>query len=231
MSTSPSILHIRKTHGEQQKEYVAKVIKAREEHDTAHVKEQEVRKEAIKANDPKDPIICLLHVTCKVACTQAKRALDTFLMSIEGTLQKHVPVSVQGALIANALSTAYQFQMSVWQMIDDECIIPLQAKHSDWWGLAGIVQAIVETFPKNCALMFPPALAPTTSFAGTFKPVSSKEDDDNDTFGAGSGIRRFDSGLPAPSGSGCRGFSGFGHSPAFSSTPLPHGGAFILASN
>ena len=51
--------------------------------------------------------------------------------------------------------------MSVWRMIGEECIRPVWAKHSDWCGLASIVQAIVETFPKNCALMFPPAAAPT----------------------------------------------------------------------
>ena len=79
-------------------------------------------------------------------------------------LRKHVPVSAQGPLIVNALSTAFQFQMSVWWMIGDECVHPLRAKHSDWRSLAGIVQAIVETFPKNCAIMFPPALAPAASF-------------------------------------------------------------------
>ena len=45
-------------------------------------------------------------------------------------------------------------------MIGEECICPVWAKHSDWCGLAGIVQAIVETFPKNCALMFPVLLPP-----------------------------------------------------------------------
>ena len=207
------------------------MIKARKEHDTTHIKEQEVWKEAIKANDPKDPVIHLLHVTCKAACAQAKRAVDAFLMSIEGTLRKHVPISAQGPLIANALSMAFQFQMSVWQMIGDECICPLRSKRSDWCGLAGVVQAIVETFPKNWALMFPSAPVPTTLFADTFKPASSKEDDDDNSFGTGSGLHRFDSGSPAPSGSGHRGFGGFGHSPTLSSTPLPHGGLFVLASD
>ena len=212
------------------KEYVATVIRAREECDATHAKEQEARKEAIKADDPEDPVIHLLHVTCKAAHAQAEKAMDAFLTSIEGTLQKHVPISAQGPLIANTLSMAFQFQMSVWQMISDECIRPLWAKHSDWCGLAGIVQAIVEIFHKNFALMFPPAPALTTSFAGTFKPVSS-EDDDDDMFGTSSGICRFESSLPMPSGSGHGGSSRFGCPPAFLSTPLPHGGAFVLASD
>ena len=111
-------------------------------------------------------------------------------------------------------------------MIGDECVCPLRAKHSDWCGLTGVIQAIVETFPKNCAIMFPPAPAPAASFSTTFKPVSSKEDNDNDSLGPG--LHRFDSGSPTPSGSGCASFS---CSPAYSSTPLPQGGHFIQATN
>ena len=96
----------------------------------------------------------------KVAHAQCEKAVDAFIDSIKATLHKHIPVHAQGPLIANALSTAFQFQMSVWRMIGEECVRPIRSKHSDWCGLAGIVQAIVETFPKNCALMFPPAPAP-----------------------------------------------------------------------
>ena len=137
------------------KEYVAVVIKACEEHDAAHAKETEAQKEAIKTGDPKDLVIHLLEATHQAVCAQAMRALDTFLKKIKETLCKHVPVSTQGPLIANAMSTAFQFQMSVWQMVDNECVCPLRAKHSDWCGLAGVVQALVETFPNNCAIMFP----------------------------------------------------------------------------
>ena len=75
--------------------------------------------------------------------------MDAFLSSIKSTLHKHIPAHAQGPLIANALSTAFQFQMSVWHMIGEECVRPMWAKHSDWCGLAGIVQAIVETFPQE----------------------------------------------------------------------------------
>ena len=44
----------------------------------------------------------------------------------------------------------------------------------------GVVQAIVETFPNNCAIMFPQAPLSAESFSATFQPVSSKEDDDNE---------------------------------------------------
>ena len=213
------------------KEYVAAVIQAREECNAAHTEEQKAWKEAIKHDDLGDPVVSLLHITHKAACAQAKKAVDVFLTSIDSTLWKHVPVHAQGPLILNTLSTVFQFQMSVWRMVGDECICPLRAKHSDWCGLAGIVQAIVETFPKKCALVFPPAPVLSTSFTSTFEPASSDEDDNDDTLGANPSFRRFNSRSPTPSGSGRRHVSGFGCFAGYTSTSLPHGGAFILASD
>ena len=98
-------------------------------------------------------------------------------------------------------------------MIGEECVYPIRSKHLDWCGLAGIVQAIVETFPKNCTLMFPPGLAPvpSTSFSATFKPASSEEEeeDDDDMLGAGGSFCRFETSTSTPS---------------FMSAPQPLGG-------
>ena len=159
---------------------MATVIKACEEHDATHANEAEAWKQAIKSGNPKDPVVCLLEATCRVACAQAERAVDAFLKKINETLHKHVPVAAQGPLIANALSTTFQFQMSVWRMVGNECIRPLWVKQSDWCGMAGIVQAIVDTFPNNCAIMFPQALTPAESFSATFRLVSSEEEDDDE---------------------------------------------------
>ena len=155
-----------------------------------------------------------------MAHAQCKKAIDAFLSSIKKTLQE--------PLILNALSTAFQFQMSVWHMIGEECICPMRLKHSDWCGLAGIVEAIVETFPKNCALMFPlPPPPSVTSFSTTFRLQSSdNNDDDADNYNAGSSFRRFDSSLSAP----VRGdLSRTGHS--YTSTPLLRRGAFCLSTD
>ena len=108
----------------------------------------------IKTGDPEDPVAHLLEATRRAACTQTVRAVDAFLKKIKETLHKHVPVNTQGPLIANAMSTAFQFQKSMWWMVGDECVCPLQAKHSDWCGFAGVVQAIVETFPVTAPLCF-----------------------------------------------------------------------------
>ena len=110
-------------------EYVAAVMKAREERDAAHAVEQGVRRQALKDDDHGDPVVRLLSVTRQAARTQCEKAVDAFLSSIEKTLQKHVPPHAQGPLISNALSTAFQFQMSVWRMVGEECICPVRAKH------------------------------------------------------------------------------------------------------
>ena len=215
-------------------EYVTAVMKAREERDAAHAVEQGARRQALKDDDHRDPVVRLLGVTQQAAHAQCEKAVDAFLSSIEKTLQKHVPPHAQGPLISNALSTAFQFQMSVWRMIGEECIHPVQAKHSDWCGLAGIVQAIVETFPKNCALMFPPPLPPPSvaSFSSTFRPQSSdNDDDDNDdgNYDAGSSFRRFDSSLSMSTHGD---LSGTGKTDRpYMSTPLLHRGAFRLSTD
>ena len=85
---------------------MAAVIKACEERDTAHTKETEVQKQAIKTSDPEDPVIHLLEVTRQAVCAQAVRDIETFLKKIKETLHQHMPVSAQGPLIVNAMSTA-----------------------------------------------------------------------------------------------------------------------------
>ena len=114
-------------------------------------------------------------------------------------------------------------------MIGKECIRPVRVKHSDWCGLASIVQAIVKTFPKNCALMFPPLPPPSVaSFSTTFRLQSSDDDDDNDAnnYGASSSFRRFDSSLSAPA------FGDLSRTGRpYTSTPLLHGDAFRLSTD
>ena len=196
-------------------EYVKAVVQARKERNAAHAVEHEKRKEAIKANDLKDPIVRLLHVMRKVACVHCEKAVDVFIDSIKATLHKHIPTHAQGPLIVNALSMAFQFQMTIWWMVGEECVRPVRMRHSDWCGLAGIVQAIVETFPKNCALMFPPILTPVAapSFTSMFKPASSDEDEDDNTLGGSGDFHRFETSTPTPVDSGRGSAGGFSGAP------------------
>ena len=80
--------------------YVKEVVQAHEECNTTNREEQKKRVEAIKADDFEDPVVCLLHITCKVARAQAEKAMDTFLSSIKSTLHKNIPTRAQGPLIA-----------------------------------------------------------------------------------------------------------------------------------
>ena len=106
-------------------EYVKAVVQAHEERDATHAVEHEKQKEAIQANDLEDPVVRLLHVTRKAARVHCERAVDVFIDSIKATLRKDIPTHAQGPLIANALSTAFQFQMAIWQMIGEECVHPI----------------------------------------------------------------------------------------------------------
>ena len=45
------------------REYVVAVVKAREEHDVAHTVQEEARRQALKDDDHRDPVVRLLHVT------------------------------------------------------------------------------------------------------------------------------------------------------------------------
>ena len=218
-------------------DYVKQVLEASKECNAAHVIEQKRRNEAVKKGDMEDPVVCLLHVTHKAACAQGEKVVTALLCRIDNTLHDHVSIPAQGPLVANALSTAFQFQMAIWRMVGDECVCPVRAKHSDWCGMAGIVQVTVETFPQNCALMFPLVPTPQASFSAgfssTFKPASSAdEDDDNDdTLGAGGDFPRFSTSTPTPSGSRCRSAGMFSDTLSFASNPLLDDGAFTMASD
>ena len=74
------------------REYVAAVVKAREECDAAHAVEGEAQRQALKDDDHGDPVVHLLHVTRTAAHAQCEKAIGAFLSSIEKTLQKHVPM-------------------------------------------------------------------------------------------------------------------------------------------
>ena len=54
-------------------EYVKEVIRAHEECNAAHQEEQKEQIAAIKADDFKDPVVRLLHVTCKAAKPKPRR--------------------------------------------------------------------------------------------------------------------------------------------------------------
>ena len=75
--------------------------------------------------------------------------------------------------------------------------------------------------------MFPAAPVPDVAFSSTFWPASSDDDDDDfpDPGGCGAGLCWFHENSPMPSGSGRGSLGGL----PFTSTPLSHGGQFLIA--
>ena len=135
----------------------------------------ETRKQTIKTSDPEDPVVHLLKAMHQAAYKQANKAVDAFLTKIKETLKKHIPVIAQGPLLANALSTAMQFKMSIWNMISDECIGCMCTKHSDWCGLAGIIQAIVKTEGLFCCVYVTPSTSRFVTVLGILYSLTVNE--------------------------------------------------------
>ena len=98
------------------REYVAAVIKAREDHDATHANEAEAQKQVIKSSDPEDPVVHLLDATRWAVHAQAERAVDAFLKKINETLHKHVPVSLPGA--TNSKCPQHRLSVSNERVVD-----------------------------------------------------------------------------------------------------------------
>ena len=73
-----------------------------------------------------------------------------------GHLPRQDKEDVERACSGQSPGTPYSECPQYSNALQDECLC---AKHSDWCGLAGIMQAIVKMFPNNCAIMFPTAPA------------------------------------------------------------------------
>ena len=126
-------------------------------------------------------MVVLLEKRHTAAHAQANLAVNVFLDKIKNALKKHVLPESQGPLIANALSTAMQFEMSIWWMVRDECVQPMHTKHSDWCRLAGIVQSLVKMISNNCTIMFldPPVPSGAPALTSS-RPLFSDEDEDEE---------------------------------------------------
>ena len=77
-----------------------------------------------------------------------------FLSSIKKTLQKHVPPHAQGPLISNTLNTAFQFQMSVWRMIGEECIRPVRRSTLTGVAWPALSRRLSRPFPRTVLSCF-----------------------------------------------------------------------------
>ena len=68
----------------------------------------------------------------------------------------HVPTEHLPLLVSNAYNTVSQFRMTIWQMVADECIMPMRHNYLMNFGLATIMQHALEKVPSTCMRIVPP---------------------------------------------------------------------------
>ena len=95
-------------------------------------------------------------------------------------LVPRVPAEHLLLLVSNAYATVSQFRMAIWQMVADECIMPMRHDYLTNYGLATIMQHTLDKVPITCMRIVPPhPLEPKddlTAFLnslGTLLPSSS----------------------------------------------------------
>ena len=64
---------------------------------------------------------------------------------------EHLPI-----LVSNAYNTVSQFHMTIWQMVADECIMPMLHDYLMNHGLASVIQHALEKVPSTCMRIVPP---------------------------------------------------------------------------
>ena len=91
-----------------------------------HANACEDRHKAVVEGDAKDPIVELLHCVLGRTRQVANIAVAAFQKHFEEALLPRVPVQHLPILVSNAYNTVSQFCMTVWRMVADECIMPMQ---------------------------------------------------------------------------------------------------------
>ena len=121
-------------------------------------------RKALVKGDEDNPVVILLEKVLKKTRVAANHAVEGFQKKFEQALLPHVPPEHLPVLVSNAYNTVSQFSMSIWQMVADECIMPMQHDYLTNFGLATIMQHALEQIPNTCMMIVPP------------RPPESKDD-------------------------------------------------------
>ena len=121
-----------------------------------HAKDREARQEALMAGDKKDPVIELLDQVLMKMRGVGNRAIENFQKQFEEALVPRVPAEHLPVLVSNAYNTVSQFCMIIWQMVADECIMPMRHDYLTNHGLASVMQHALEMVPSTCMRIVPP---------------------------------------------------------------------------
>ena len=115
-----------------------------------HAAAREARQKAVLEGDEKDPVIELLDRVLVRTREVANKAIEAFQNQFKEALMPRVPTEHRPILVSNAYNTVSQFCMTIWQMVADECIMPLQHDYLTNFGLAFLLQHALEKVPSTC---------------------------------------------------------------------------------
>ena len=86
---------------------------------------REACQKVLVEGNKKDPVIELLDWVLVKTREAANKAMEAFQKQFEEALVPRVPVEHLPILVSNADNTVSQFCMTIWQMVADECIMPM----------------------------------------------------------------------------------------------------------
>ena len=116
----------------------------------------EAHQKAVVEGNERDPVIELLDWVLVKTREVANKAVEAFQKQFEEALMPRVPAEHLPILISNAYNTVSQFHMTIWQMVADECIMPMRHDYLTNHGLASIMQHTLEKVPSTCMRIVPP---------------------------------------------------------------------------
>ena len=116
----------------------------------------EACQKAVVAGDEKDPVIELLDRVLVKTTQTANKAVENFQKQFEEVLVPCVPAEHLPILVSNTYNTVSQFGMTIWQMVADECIMPMWHDYLTNHGLASVMQHALEKVPSTCMRIVPP---------------------------------------------------------------------------
>ena len=119
-------------------------------------KAREARQRAVVEGNEKDPVVELLDWVLVKMREVTNIAMEGFQKQFEEALVPRVPAEHLPLLVSNAYNTVSQFHMTIWQMVADECIMPMQHNYLTNFGLATIMQHALEKVPSTCMRIMPP---------------------------------------------------------------------------
>ena len=121
-----------------------------------HAKACEAHQTAIVEGKENDPIIELLDKVLEKTRVVANQAVHAFQKQFKEVLVPHVLAEHLLVLVSNAYNTVLQFRMAIWQMVADECIMPMRHDYLTNFGLATVMQHALEKIPITCMRIMPP---------------------------------------------------------------------------